>query len=252
MHVGTTNLLPRKQAKLRSIENQQKVLQFLRQEKFSTRQIIQQLLGLKTRAGAWKILVKMEQENWLKQHSISPALTLWGITPEGMREASLEETGLLDEVGFLPSKISLSTLQHSLDIQYVHTLCYQENIEFQLGKVLGSRAKADKVPDAIIVAGGKKIAVEVERTLKSRTRYDVVIYHYLKAIKAGNYQKVLYVMPDEKRYRQVKKAFYHLGHITMDINGRKQSLRLDPHKHFQFFDFIVQTDVSAYLRRLLP
>lgn len=250
MHVGTTNLLPRKQAKLRSIENQKKVLQFLRQEKFSTRQIIQQLLGLKTRAGAWKILVKMEQENWLKQHSISSALTLWGITPEGMREVSLEETGFLDDVGFLPSKVSLSTLQHSLDIQYVHTLCVQQNIEFQLGKALGSRAEADKVPDAIIVASGKKIAVEVERTLKSRTRYDVIIYHYLKAIKAGNYQEVLYVMPDEKRCRQVKKALYGLGHITMEINGRKQLLKLDPYKHLQFFKFIPLQDTVSYFSAL--
>lgn len=250
MHVGTKNLLPRKQAKQRSIQNQQKVLQFLRQEKFSTRQIIQQLLGLKSRAGAWKILVKMEQESWLKQHHFSSTLTLWGITPEGMREASFEETGVVDEIGFLPSKISLSTLQHSLDIQYVHTLCCQNNIEFQLGRELGSRAEADKVPDGIIVSKNEKIALELERTLKSRLRYDSIIYNYLKEIKAGHYQKILYVMPDEKRCRQVQKAFYGLGHITMEIKGRKQSLKLDPKKHLQFFKFISLQDTQSYLTQL--
>ena len=62
MLAGQNNLLPRHEARQKSLDNQQVILQFLRQEKFSTVNILQQLLGVKTRAAAWKIVSKMQQK----------------------------------------------------------------------------------------------------------------------------------------------------------------------------------------------
>ena len=245
---GTLNLLPKTEAIQKSLENQQKVLQFLSQEKFSTVNILQGLLGLKTRAGAWKILSKMERENLVKQHSYSSTLTLWGITIQGMHESILDKQIIEDWSYFIPSRVSLLTLEHSLDVQRIHAICNQLNLSFTVGRELGSRSEADKIPDAIVTVGGEMVAIEVERTIKSRQRYDAIVYNYLKAIKAKQYHKIVYIMPNKKRCNQVKKSFYNLGKITMNINGRKQTLTLDPEKHLSFFHFIAIEEAKVYFQ----
>jgi hypothetical protein len=245
---GALNFLPKREADEKSLKNQQKILQFLSQEKFSTVNVLQALLGLKTRAGAWKILSKMERDNLVKQHRYSSTLTLWGITIEGMHEFILDKQTIEDWSYFTPSKVSLLTLAHSLDVQRIHAICDQLGLTFKVGRTLGSRSESDKVPDAIIPVGDEMIAVEVERTIKSRQRYDAIVYNYLKAIKAKQYHKVLYIMPDKKRCLQVKKAFYNLGQITMTINGRKQTLMLESDKHLSFFYFIAIEEASSYLQ----
>ena len=82
------------------------------------------------------------------------------------------------------------------------------------------------------------MALEVERHIKSKRRYDAVIYNYLKLIKAGKYDSVLYVSDDDSMAQRVKKAITSLKSITMTVNGRKQKLLLKPEVHFSYFDFV--------------
>lgn len=245
---GNLNLIAGKGAAVRSQDNQHRILRFLHQEKFTTRQILQELLGLKTSGGLWKILSKMEKKNWVKQYKYTSIFTVWGITVLGVKEITSLSGDLSDQSAFMPSRVSLSTLEHSLDIQRVHAMCDNLGLDFQVGRELGSRAEADKVPDAIIHLGGERIAVEVERTLKSTGRYDAIIYNYLKAIKAETYQHVLYVMPDTKRYQQIQRVIFNLGEITMDINGRKERLRLNPKTHLSYFDFVTLNNLTDFLQ----
>lgn len=248
---GTLNLLPRSEAYRRSASNQQRVLQFLQQEKFSTLKILQSLLGIKTHSGMWKILDKMAKKKWIKQHQYSSIFTIWGITTEGINQCEFADNKTHQRRAFMPSRVSLSTLEHSLDIQRVHVICDNAELNFQVGRELGSRAEADKVPDAIVDINGEQTAIEVERTLKSTSRYDAIIYNYLKAIKSGDYHHVLYIMPDAKRCRQVQKAICNLGHITMHINGRKEKLKLNPETHLSYFDFISLNKLPQYLQEKL-
>ncbi len=50
----------------------------------------------------------------------------------------------------------------------------------------------------IITQNNQNIAVEAERTIKSKYRYQQIIVQYLKMIKANQIAKVRYVMPDQK------------------------------------------------------
>jgi hypothetical protein len=57
------NLLGLKQAKQKSLENQQKLLKFLYSEKYSKATILQEVIGIQTRSAICKILRRMQQAN---------------------------------------------------------------------------------------------------------------------------------------------------------------------------------------------
>jgi hypothetical protein len=245
--IGFSNLLTLQKAKQKQINNQQKLLTFLYQEKYSTAAIVQQIINLKTRSGTCKVLRKMERDNLIKKYNHSESLVLWGITQHGLHEALTGNEERIDWNYFEPAKVNIATLDHQLDIQKIHAVCMGKKLDFRTGRLLGSRAHNDKIPDGIIEIGDKRIAVEVERHVKSKRRYDAVIYNYLKAIKAGSYHHILYVAPDEKKREQVKNAIYNIGKITMNVSGKKKILTVQPEKHFVYFDFISIEDTSTYI-----
>jgi hypothetical protein len=232
------NLLGLKQAKQKSLENQQKLLQFLYAEKYSKATILQEVIGIQTRSAICKILRRMQQANLIKRHQYVNSIVLWGITPNGIHEAIGKDENINDWTYFEPSKINLNTLEHQFDVQRIHALCVRQNLDFIPGWSLGSRADNDKVPDGIIITGTNRIAIEVERNVKTKRRYDAIIYNYLKAIKAGKYTKVLYIAPTSEKCQQIKKVFYEIGKITMKINGVNKLLKLSPEKHLRFFEFM--------------
>jgi hypothetical protein len=183
----------------------------------------------------------------IKRHQYVNSIVLWGITPNGIHEAIGRDENINDWTYFEPSKINLNTLEHQFDVQKIHALCVRQNLEFIPGWTLGSRADNDKVPDGIIITGTNRIAIEVERNVKSKRRYDAIIYNYLKAIKAGKYTKVLYVAPTPEKCQQIKKVFYEMGKITMKINGVNKLLKLSAEKHLRFFEFVELKKIASIL-----
>lgn len=244
------NLLGLHAARRKYKDNKQKVLQFLRQEKYSTSSILMKLLQLEYRSSICKVLRKMMAENLVKKHKWTGTIILWGITSNGLHHASDFQEQIMDWSYFEPSKIKDITLRHQLDVQQVHAACILKNINFTVGRLLGSREAQDKIPDGVFDIYNKKIALEVERHIKSKRRYDAILYDYLKAIDSSKYNHVLYVSPDEKTRDRVKKAFFSLKQITMYAGGRRQMLTINPELHLIYFDFISLQEVDMYLLRL--
>jgi hypothetical protein len=248
---GSANLLKGKEIKQRSQQNQQKILEFLYAEKYSTSMIIKEVLGIKTRAGICKILRRMERDKLVKRHKLNNWVLLWGITSSGIHEAAETQDKITDWTYFEPSKVTLSTLDHQLDLQKVHAACIQNNLKFIPGRALGSRSQSDKIPDGIIIKDNKKIAVEIERHAKSRRRYDAIIYTYLKAIKAGKYNRILYISPTQKKANQIKKIFHSINKITMTVNGKNKPLKIIPEKHLVFFGFGSISLTKDYMEKMI-
>lgn len=242
------NLMKRNEATQKYLQNKQKILTFLGQEKFSTSQILQTLLGLKARSPTCKLLRKMVNDGVLKRHQFTPTIILWGITFQGLCEIENVDMDAFDSHVFEPSKVNILTLEHTLSSQQVHAECVRLGLGYVAGRTLGSRADSSKVPDGIILINEHRIALEIERHVKSKRRYDSIIYNYLKAIKAGKYQHVLYVMPDTKVAQKIKNAILNLGSITMRVNGHVKRLTLKPEIHLSYFDFIVHKKVQGYLK----
>ena len=82
----------------------------------------------------------------------------------------------------------------------------------------------------------KMAAIEAERTIKSKYRYQQIIVQYLKMIKANQINKVRYVMPDESKKIMVEKAMKSIKSVTVSTNGQKRQFNLteDVWRWFEF------------------
>jgi hypothetical protein len=244
------NLFEPQISKKKGVENERKILQFLLKEKYAISSILTKILGFKNRNSVLKILKRMEVKGLIKKHKINIFTMLYGITNQGVHEAQSIQEKITDWHYFEPSKINPLTLQHQLGIQSVHADCVSKGIDFTPGRELGSRADSDKIADGVININGKKIALEVERHVKSKRRYDAVIYNYLKLIKSGEYYCILYVSDTRAKAEQIKKAMHSISKINMKINGQKKVLKMDPKIHLSYFDFIGLEDVDLYLNEM--
>jgi hypothetical protein len=247
---NTQNLLSLAEAKEKSRLNQKKILKFLYAEKYSTAGMLKELVGIKTRSGMCRLLRKMEKQKIIKKHRYSYCVVLWGITHSGIHEAIEPHEEITDWTYFEPSKVNLKTLEHKLAIQQLHIICVRQNVPFKTGRALGLRAGSDKTPDAIITIGNTIIPCEIENYVKSRRRYEGIIYNYLKGIKAGKYDDILYIAPTPEKRNKIKKIFLSMKKITMYINGRKVPLKPTYENHLKFFHFICLQDAEIYLANL--
>ena len=245
-----TNLYDPAKSKQKGIDNEHKILQFLLKEKYSTSPILTSILGYKDRSSVLKILRRLEKKELIRKHKIDIFRTLYGITNNGLHVAQSDQDKITDWQYFEPSKVNPITLDHQLGIQKIHAICLKLGLYFMPGRELGSRADSDKISDGVINIFGNKIALEMERHVKSRRRYDAVIYNYLKLVKTGEYQSILYVSDTAEKTERIKKAIHSLDKITMKVNGRNKDLKINPEVHFSYFDFIALDDVETYLSEL--
>lgn len=244
---STHNLYPAKVAREIGHQNEQKLLQFLLYQKYSTAAILKDVIGLQYNSSMRKLLRRLLAKGWVKKHAMMSNLVLWGITQPGLYEAQNDQGIITEWHYFEPSKVKLSMLEHHLDIQRVHVVCIRKGIEFTLGQQMGSRGNADKIPDGMIITPTETIAVEIERYPKSRRRYDAIIYHYLKQVKARAITQIWYISPTEKKANQIKSVMHSIDRITMKVGGRNQTLNLDSKVHLSFFHFIALDKIESRL-----
>lgn len=192
----------------------------------------------------------MVKKGQVIKYEYSPSQVLWGITTKGLGYTHLTADQEFDWKHFQPSKVNLSLLSHTLDIQYIHVQCIKNNLRFISGSKLGMRDTMDKVPDAIIYAQQGTIAIEVERHIKSKRRYNPIVYNYLKAIKQGLYQKILYVAPTERQKEAIKKSILNLGYITADAGSSKIKYKLEK-SYLDFFGFTTLDNICSILEKLV-
>lgn len=173
-----------------------KILRFLRDETWSNLPNLAGLAGLSEPA-MFKTLCQMERDGFLLRYKvIQLRLSLWGITPKGLFFAWDENEAMETRPAFEPSKLSIATIHHYLDIQRARLGA--ERLGWT-NWVPGSRLPKDirKRPDAVVTApAGYRVAIEVERSIKTLKRYEAILSAYLQMIKRGDYFMVHYVCPD--------------------------------------------------------
>ncbi len=120
-------------------------------------------------------------------------------------------------------------MRHNLDIQH---LCVAAGkcgwTEWQNGDRLGVAAKDGKRPDALAISPtGKRVALEVERTMKTSKRYEVILVQYLKLLKAGEIDLVAWASPTEDFSKRLRSIITSIQ--TVRVDGRK--VAVDPARH---------------------
>jgi hypothetical protein len=217
---------------MRAASNRSVVLSFLRTELFSTPQILGALVGFESRQAIHKLLKKLESTEEIRRHvveTLGGGLTIWGITAHGQACAFDPDIEKVVSATFEPSRFSESTLRHSLDVQLLRVAAQKAGWNnWQNGDRMGVAAKDGKRPDALAVSpAGKRVAVEVERTMKTTKRYEIILVQYLKLLKSGEIDLVVWASPTDDFSKRLRAIITSIQ--TVRVEGKK--VAIDPVRH---------------------
>lgn len=240
----TTLINDRAERMKRAAEKERLVLSFLFDEVWATAKTLQQLLGLATHVPVNRLLRKMENKGLVKPHKVSlggPDTNLWGITANGLA-MSVEPEKVADALSrstFEPSKVSVSHVNHQTKLQIARIEAERAGwTDWVRGERMGG--DISKRPDAVAIdPNGRRIAIEVELSFKSKKRYQQVIgeYAYLCAVKKA-YKGVYYICEDDSAVR-FKNLFHSIktGYYK-DDSGQRGSLEIKENilALFKFYD----------------
>lgn len=222
------------------------ILRFLRDETWSIPEVLGQVAGIASRQGIHATLKAMERDELVRSHSMPiagrRALPTWGITPHGLAFAWDDAEDMEDRPRFEPSRVTLSRVPHQIDLQRARLAAEAAGwTDWQRGERLGFSPPTR--PDAIAVnPSGVVLAIEVERTIKTRARYQQILAQHLEAIRGNRWQGVIYLspagMPD--RLRRVVEG---VEYILQD--GQRLALSDSHRRRFRFMaldDFPQKTE----------
>ena len=231
-------LLPIGERKARQADKRVRLLRFLREEIWSTPEILAQVLRLHSRQAVWKSLRQFESEELVRCHehsALGGRILIWGITAHGQAVAFNPDSETAIRHYFEPSKVSEFTFRHSLDIQRLRIAAESLGwMNWRNGQTLGAIEKGMNRPDAIANdPAGVKVALECERTIKTVKRYQAILSGYLQAIKRAEFSRVIWVCPTADLAIRLRSIVYGIQSVA--VNG--QRVPIDPSRHHENLQF---------------
>jgi hypothetical protein len=183
------------------------VLSFLRDETWSSSQVLTELLN-GSPALTSKTMAQLERQQFVVRHEVKPLRqVLWGITTHGLAYAWSDHEPMQKRAYFEPSKLSVLAVPHHLDIQRARLKAQRAGWENWIPEALLPRGLV-KRPDAVVTApDGRKIAIEIERHVKTVKRYEAIFSAYLQAIRRGEYHEVHYLAESRKFAGRLQRVF---------------------------------------------
>lgn len=192
------------------------LLYFLKEETFSDFQTLKRVVGYKGKHNhaMYKLLNKAVAMGFLNKYEY-PVLTgrksLWGITMQGLAMV-VSVNDKVFPAYFEPGKLRHSTLEHRLLNQRVRIALEEKGgtgwLNGDRGEFIARYPSVRHRPDGIItLSSGAIVAVETERSMKTRARYISIINSHLAASDAGRWHYAMYVMPDGKTKESLVRLF---------------------------------------------
>lgn len=192
------------------------LLYFLKEETFSDFQTLKRVVGYKGKHNhaMYKLLNKAVAMGFLNKYEY-PVLTgkksLWGITMPGLAMV-VSANDKVFPAYFEPGKLRHWTLEHRLLNQRVRIALEEKGgtgwLNGDRGEFTARYPGIRHRPDGIItLSSGAIVAVETERTMKTRARYISIINSHLSASDAGLWHYAMYVMPDDKTKESLIRLF---------------------------------------------
>lgn len=231
--------------KERAQEKEMFVLDYLRDEVYSSTKILANIMCVGDRA-ARNALNKMEQKGLIVRDEIqfmgARAVTLWGITSAGiMHEIDPEDVQTISLRNHKVNTLKALTIEHSLDVQWCRIYC-ETDLDFEdwipdrllpgKGAKKGHPLRWHCYPDAVAkkpLEGGDfiKVAIEVERSRKTPSRYVQIINSHLRNIRDGRYRAVIYFCKTKKEADSFRVLFHRLideKKISLLIGEKRYSM----------------------------
>ena len=201
-------------------EKKIKILSLLLEDGYGTAKNLALLLKM-TPNGVQRILLKMEANELIKAHTVDFELSswnqkIWGLTPTGMLLAIPEDEKFKF---FEVSRVKPITMAHSLALQRVKVLAVSQGwIEWKSSSKMLQNANLNRstwlqVPDAVAMSPkGRKIAIELERTVKTPKRYVEILANYAEMLSSGIIAEVIYICP-ENIAKRLERLFHRIEKI---------------------------------------
>lgn len=200
----------------RRARNHEKIrvlLNFLKQETYSSFKNLMLLFDFKNHKSLYLLLAKAISMGLVQKHEINTRMvkiSLWGITNDGLAVViTPHEDGF--PARFEPSKVTGWTLAQHLDNQLARLILEKKGA---YGWVSGacptfrSRFQAYHRPAGVItLPDGTVIAVETERHLKTKARYQAIITQHLITRTQKVWMYVFYIVPDPQIKRAIELMF---------------------------------------------
>jgi len=206
----------------RNSEKIKRLLNFLKEETYSDFKTLMLLFGFRDHKSLYTLLSKVEGMGLIQKHvleSRTMKISLWGITSDGLAVVLTPDDAIFP-ARFEPSKITGWTLEHHLDNQAARLILEKKGAS---GWVNGdrttfhSRYQVSHRPDGLITfPDGTVIAIETERRLKTKVRYQSIIASHLLARTNKYWIYVFYIVPDQQKKRAIELLFDSIKHVIVN------------------------------------
>jgi hypothetical protein len=206
----------------RNSEKIKQLLNFLKEETYSDFKTLMLLFGFRDHKSLYSLLSKTERMGLIQKHVIvsrTLKMSLWGITSDGLAVILTPEDDIFP-ARFEPSKITGWTLEHHLDNQTARLILEKKGAS---GWVNGDRStflsqyQVKHRPDGLItLPGGRVIAIETERRLKTKARYQSIIASHLLARTDKHWIYVFYIVPDQQKKRAIELLFDSIKYVIVN------------------------------------
>lgn len=221
-------LLQPEQQRERIAQKRDTLLKFLASEGFSSLPIIAEVLQLGKPAGC-KTLGQLARAGLVANQDVpagAGVLKIYHLTPHG-RAMAFDPRDTAQEFKDIEiNRIAPSSIGHALDCQRLRlALKAQGWTQWQSDRELHVLNNLAKIPDAIAnLPTGERAAIEVERTIKTKKRYQSILSEYVQMINAHQVQQVHYFSPIEGVAERVERIFKSVDYIL--IGTRR--IQVDP------------------------
>lgn len=228
------------------------LLHFLKEETYSDFSRLMMLFGFKDHKSFYTLINKVTKMGLIQKHVIEShtmKLAIWGITSDGLAVVLTPEDETLPP-RFEPSRLTGWTLDHHLDNQLARLILEKKGATGWLNgdrQNFLSRYKIKHRPDGLItLPGGKIVAIETERRLKTKARYQSIMASHLLARTEKHWTYVFYIVPDEQKKRALMMHFDSVKHVI--INGQPVELEAKHRGIFRFYtlDELRHLDLREY------
>jgi len=206
----------------RSSEKIKRLLNFLKEETYSDFKTLMLLFGFSDHKSLYTLLSKVERMGLIQKYvleSRAMRISLWGITNDGLAVVLTPDDDIFP-ARFESSKIIGWTLEHHLDNQLARIILEKKGAS---GWINGDRTaflsqyQVKHRPDGLVtLPDGKVIAVETERRLKTKARYQSIIASHLLARTNKYWIYVFYIMPDQQKKRAIELLFDSIKHVIVN------------------------------------
>lgn len=240
------------------------VLQFLREEMWSSTNVLSQLLGV-AYSTAHQLLKHMAEAKLIKSAAMfipgtrgAKRVILHGITNHGLAMSCPLDAE--QEIGrpWEPSKTSPLFVHHQIGLQEARLRAELKGWRSWIPARLLAGQGLPKLPDGVALGpNGEQVAIEYERNIKSLRRYEVVIGSHIWVVKQRRrWQRIDYLCPTAEFAQRLARTFTRVTHARIEATssqpGRSGLIEQSHLDLFRFYGMAEWPHGNYFLAKLKP